>query len=401
MSGDASLAGSVLCVGHVCVDLVNLCSYYPEEDAKVGSTTKNNRNVSETIEHFLLQCPRFHSHHVVLRSQLLTLNVATFDLPTLLGGAGLLPCGSMHSGRIVYIWAHDTHGSPAPPPCLEQRWQRGGNAANNSTVLGLLGAKAAFLGTIADSHEKRFLLEDFAKYGVNTEQAVVCEGCECPSSCVILSRANASRTIIHSNKNLPELTVEDFTRVDLTPYQWIHFEGRNVANVAQMIALVREHNKGLTQGEFITTSVEIEKAKPELEALIPLADVVFVSKDYAAFKGYSSMTETLDRVRAVAHPGAVVVCPWGEEGASACRGREVAVHSSAFPPTCVVDTLGAGDTFNAATIFALAHGSALVDSIRFGCRVAGAKVGVVGWEPLRGLLKAGALLLKDEAATAT
>ncbi|KAG0693728.1 piRNA biogenesis protein EXD1 [Chionoecetes opilio] len=34
------------------------------------------RNVSETIEHFLLQCPRFHSHRVVLRSQLLTLNVA-------------------------------------------------------------------------------------------------------------------------------------------------------------------------------------------------------------------------------------------------------------------------------------------------------------------------------------
>ena len=40
--------------------------------------------------------------------------------------------------------------------CLEQRWQRGGNAANNSTVLGILGAKAAFLGTIADSHEKRY-----------------------------------------------------------------------------------------------------------------------------------------------------------------------------------------------------------------------------------------------------
>ncbi|KAG0720022.1 Methionine synthase [Chionoecetes opilio] len=38
------------------------------------------RNVSETIEHFLLQCPRFHSHRVVPLSQLLTLNVATCDL---------------------------------------------------------------------------------------------------------------------------------------------------------------------------------------------------------------------------------------------------------------------------------------------------------------------------------
>ncbi|KAG0728227.1 hypothetical protein GWK47_032942 [Chionoecetes opilio] len=49
------------------------------------------RNVSETIEHFLLQCTRFHSHRVVLRSQLLTLNVATCDLPNLLAEAGVHP----------------------------------------------------------------------------------------------------------------------------------------------------------------------------------------------------------------------------------------------------------------------------------------------------------------------
>ncbi|KAG0728970.1 Exportin-6-B [Chionoecetes opilio] len=71
-------------------------------------------NVSETIEHFLLQCPRFDSHHVVLCSQLLTLNVATFDLPTLLAAAGLPPgtsaetiehfllqCPRFHSHRVV------------------------------------------------------------------------------------------------------------------------------------------------------------------------------------------------------------------------------------------------------------------------------------------------------------
>ncbi|KAG0716060.1 Serine/threonine-protein phosphatase 2A regulatory subunit delta isoform [Chionoecetes opilio] len=73
-------------------------------------------NVSETIEHFLLQCPRFHSHRVVLRSQLLTLNVATFDLPTLLAAAGLqhaqrnvsetiehflLQCPCFHSHRVM------------------------------------------------------------------------------------------------------------------------------------------------------------------------------------------------------------------------------------------------------------------------------------------------------------
>ncbi|KAG0714449.1 hypothetical protein GWK47_014121 [Chionoecetes opilio] len=48
-------------------------------------------NFLETIEHFLLQCPHFHSHRVVLQSQLLALNVTTFDLPTLLAAAGVPP----------------------------------------------------------------------------------------------------------------------------------------------------------------------------------------------------------------------------------------------------------------------------------------------------------------------
>ncbi|KAG0725729.1 hypothetical protein GWK47_038054 [Chionoecetes opilio] len=37
------------------------------------------------------RCPRFHSHRGVLRSQVLTLNVVTCDMPTLLSAAGVHP----------------------------------------------------------------------------------------------------------------------------------------------------------------------------------------------------------------------------------------------------------------------------------------------------------------------
>ncbi|KAJ6661166.1 hypothetical protein lerEdw1_015302 [Lerista edwardsae] len=33
--------------------------------------------------------------------------------------------------------------------CLSQRWQRGGNASNTCTVLSLLGAPCAFMGSLA------------------------------------------------------------------------------------------------------------------------------------------------------------------------------------------------------------------------------------------------------------
>ena len=36
--------------------------------------------------------------------------------------------------------------------CLTQRWQRGGNASNSCTVLALLGAPCAFMGSLTPGH---------------------------------------------------------------------------------------------------------------------------------------------------------------------------------------------------------------------------------------------------------
>ncbi|XP_045101462.1 uncharacterized protein LOC123498421 [Portunus trituberculatus] len=58
------------------------------------------RTVEETIEHFLLHCPRFHSHRVVLRDHLAALGVSTFDLPTLLAAAGVY---SSHQAAVIRL----------------------------------------------------------------------------------------------------------------------------------------------------------------------------------------------------------------------------------------------------------------------------------------------------------
>ena len=39
--------------------------------------------------------------------------------------------------------------------CLDRRRQRGGNASNICTILGVLGAKPSYFGTIANSIERR------------------------------------------------------------------------------------------------------------------------------------------------------------------------------------------------------------------------------------------------------
>lgn len=128
-------------------------------------------------------------------------------------------------------------------------------------------------------------------------------------------------------------------------------------------------------------SVECEKTRSELLELVPLADVVFVSKEHAKFNGCDGPEEAVRKFSDLAGPmsGLTVVCPWGEAGAWAgVCGDEAILHSPAFKPEKVVDTLGAGDTFIGAFIFArLSCG--LKESLEFACRVAGAKCGQVGY----------------------
>ncbi|MPC39134.1 hypothetical protein E2C01_032656 [Portunus trituberculatus] len=45
----------------------------------------------EAMEHFLLQCPCFHSQHTALRSRFSVLAIITLDMPTLLAASGVHP----------------------------------------------------------------------------------------------------------------------------------------------------------------------------------------------------------------------------------------------------------------------------------------------------------------------
>ena len=93
----------------------------------------------------------------------------------------------------------------------------------------------------------------------------------CPNSVVITNVTSGSRTIIHTNLGLPELTLEDFKRLDLENYSWVHLEGRNKDTVIEALKYIKQSKK-------VKLSVEVEKVNRGFEEFIPHADVVFISK---------------------------------------------------------------------------------------------------------------------------
>ncbi|XP_070815956.1 ketohexokinase isoform X3 [Chaetodon trifascialis] len=266
--------------------------------------------------------------------------------------------------------------------CLSQRWQRGGNASNSCTVLSLLGASTAFMGSLSAGPVADFILEDFQKFHIDVSLVSEHAQCVLPASVVISNISTGSRTILHMNRNLPDVTEEDFSKVDLHQFKWIHWEGRNAEEQVKMIQQVAMYNSTLPPQQRITVSVEIEKTREPLCQLFPHGDVVFVSKDVARHFGFLTAEAALKGLYSRVKKGAVLICAWAEKGADALGPDGLIVHSDAFPPETLVDTLGAGDTFNAAVIYTLSNGGSLENALTFGCRVAGRKCGFHGYDSI-------------------
>ncbi|XP_017793022.1 PREDICTED: ketohexokinase-like isoform X1 [Habropoda laboriosa] len=330
---------------------------------------------------------------------------------------------------------------------VEYRWQRGGNASNTCTVLSQLGSSCEFFGTLSAEEHLNFLRNDMQKNNIDFSHCPMVENIGCPTSTVILSLSSGSRTILHHNPNLPELTLKNFEQLHLGNYSWIHFEGRNLSEVLSMMQCVENfnsmlhHNQDTDSKEMdisevpITISVELERPKQELLDLLPYVDVAFISKDFAQSRGYDNMSETLKNISEDAKSGATLICAWADRGAMARTPDNITVQSPAFPPQKVVDTLGAGDTFNAAVLHFLneaklefvksrklgnnemnstlqknvefkhnikknynieslecSHAefitqTVLQEAMTFGCQVAGAKVGLTGYNKLGEIFK--------------
>uniref|UniRef100_A0A671S067 Ketohexokinase n=1 Tax=Sinocyclocheilus anshuiensis TaxID=1608454 RepID=A0A671S067_9TELE len=266
--------------------------------------------------------------------------------------------------------------------CLSQRWQSGGNASNTCTVLSLLGDSDIAYGSLQYLSVccTSFIVGDFARRGVDISGVAWQQWGETPCACCVVCPTNGPRTVVLSDTNLPDVSVEDFSKVDLSQYKWIHWEGRNADEQVKMIERAREYNSKQEEKNRITISVEIEKTREPLYQLFPLGDLVFVSKDVAQHFGFTSAAAALKGFYGRLRKGATLICAWAEKGADAMGPDGVIIHSDAFPPEKLVDTLGAGDTFNASVIYSLSNGSSLQDALTFGCQIAGKKCGVHGYD---------------------
>ena len=260
--------------------------------------------------------------------------------------------------------------------CTDRSVRRGGNTANTLIVLSQLGHACSWAGMLVDSAEGNFIREDLQTRGVNTAASRLAGSGSVPVSTILLNAGTGSRTIIHF-RDLPEYSLADFSSLELQTFDWLHFEGRNVESLQAMLHWSRERYPS------IPCSLEIEKPRTGIEDLFGLAQVLLFSQTYAASRGYEDPAALLHSVHRE-FPAADLFCTWGAEGAVSLDRDGRFARETAHTPRRVVDTLGAGDTFNAGVIDGYLAQWDAVTILRQACVLAGRKCGQTGFDGLAG-----------------
>jgi ketohexokinase len=247
--------------------------------------------------------------------------------------------------------------------------RRGGNATNTLVVLTQLGHCCTWGGVLTDELAAAVVVDELERYCIDTRYCRRLPEGSLPASYITLSRDTGARTIVHY-RNLPEYDADSFARIPLQKFDWLHFEGRNVEQVLLMMQRARN------LAPYTPLSLEVEKPRPDIDRLFPCVDLLLFSHAFAR-QCQLPAGELLRQVRQAA-PQADLVCSCGAEGAVGISRAGPVITVEACRPQRVVDTLGAGDTFNAGIIDALQRGTALHDAMRFASQLAGAKCGQTG-----------------------
>lgn len=248
----------------------------------------------------------------------------------------------------------------------------GGTEANVACAAARLGGRVGVFGRVGDDARGQLLKDAFERDNVATDHLVQVAGERSATTAVLLD-ATGEKSVVY--QPMPSAPL-DLARLD---------EALRVARVVYLMPyalddLLAVSRLARERGSLVAIDLEAAVA-PDTEAMqarISAADIVFFNEEgFRRATGKSPNEETLAAVRR-SGPSLVAVT-LGGAGAVALDKSGFA-HQPAFA-TQVVDTTGAGDTFNAAFLVAYLSGEPLAVALRNACAAASCTVAARGARP--------------------
>jgi fructokinase len=237
--------------------------------------------------------------------------------------------------------------------CPGFRKAPGGAPANVAVGLARLGVDAAFLGKVGDDPFGRFLEQSFASAGVatrfmrfdpETRTGLAFVSLKADGERDFVFYRNPSADMLYRPGEVPDEALEG-CRV-------YHFGSITLTQEPSRAATLETLQRARRAGAFISYDPnlrpalwpDLERARQEILAVLPLADVVKVSEEEAEFLyGPGTLEEQAARLLA-AGPQVAAVTRGAAGSFLASAGGQAEVPGW---PVTAVDTTGAGDGFTA------------------------------------------------------
>jgi sugar/nucleoside kinase (ribokinase family) len=224
-----------------------------------------------------------------------------------------------------------------------------------------LGLRVAFIGKCGDDLFGRFMLEEMRKRAVDTSPVIV-DPLLSTGLTVILNKGD-DRAMLTFPGAIGALRADEIPDDLLRRARHLHVASyflQDALRPGLPELFRRAHALGLTTS--LDTNYDPTERWEGLDQLLPLTDVFLPNATEAcALTGVPDVEEAAARLARIVR---VVAVKLGAEGALGVQGEQMARVSSL--PVAVVDTVGAGDNFDAGFLYGYLHGWPLERALRLG-----------------------------------
>lgn len=243
----------------------------------------------------------------------------------------------------------------------------GSSSAIFASNLSVLGSKVTFIGKLGNDQFGDHIISSFKSKNVDVSN-IVRTGMSNTGVTIVLNY-DEERAMVTYPGAMSSLRVDDVSDEALKEADHLHVSSIFLQkNLKKDIAKLLKRAKDLG----LTTSLDPQwdpHEKWDIDFKILLQHVDIFLPNQAELKAIMKASTIYEAVDGLKNFVKILVIKNGRNGAVLWTKEEEFIHQPAFVNEDVVDSIGAGDSFNAGFMFKFLHGETLKDCLEFGALI--------------------------------
>lgn len=246
----------------------------------------------------------------------------------------------------------------------------GGTVANSACVLGQLGSKTLTLSAVGHDHYAKMIVDDFARYKVNTQFVTVIPDLDANLAIIFLDHSG-EKALVFAPGEESAINHAHYLQA-IQGSKVLYTMPGNLDKFDYMATIAKTYQTKIV----VDIEPHIADTKEKLNKILIASDIVIFNLE--GFLSCTGLELKVFEIRALVqqYQLEMIVITCGAEGAIMVTATSEYQHPG-FQVN-VVDTTGAGDTFNASLIHALLQNKPLDQALTFACASAAISIGYLG-----------------------